>query len=90
MKRIVRDEGVAGSNPATPTNFPPHRNRAVPFFWGAQCSLPTIVCGARCSACSTVTLSVAIDGGASTLTPMRRLHAWSHAANRLNVWGEAG
>ena len=22
MKRIVRDEGVAGSNPATPTSFP--------------------------------------------------------------------
>jgi hypothetical protein len=34
-----------------------------------------IVCGARCSARSAVTLPVAIDGVASTLMPMRRLHA---------------
>jgi hypothetical protein len=46
----------------------------VPLFWGAQCSLPIIVCGA-CSDRSTVTVPVAIDGVASTLTPMRRLYA---------------
>jgi hypothetical protein len=32
MERIVRDEGVAGSNPATPTNFPHIAIAPCPFL----------------------------------------------------------